>query len=359
MKILVDLGHPAHLHFFKHSMRKMEEKGHQVLIIAKEKDETLALLDAYGLKYRRVGKYHKNNLAKAADLLKIDFATYKIAKKFNPDILTGAGSVNAAHVAALLRKPCILFGDNERVWLDQKLFLPFVSVFCTPTSFRKDLGKKHIKYNGSDELAYLHPKYFQPNSAVLSEAGLKVSDKFIILRLNAWTALHDIGQSGFNFKDEEEMVRFITELEKYGKVFISTEKDLPSTLKGHQVHISPEKMHDLLYFATMYIGEGATMAAEAAVLGTPSIYVSSISLGYINELRDSYDLVRTCWNFENALEEAQLLLDRPKLKQEWQIGRQKLLQDKVDVTEFMVKLIENYPHFVEKVNFSGGTYWGE
>ncbi len=37
----------------------------------------------------------------------------------------------------------------------------------------------------------------------------------------------------------------------------------------------------LLAYATLFIGEGATMASECAVLGTPAIYVNSLQLGYL------------------------------------------------------------------------------
>ena len=57
------------------------------------------------------------------DLPKIDYNMYKIARKFKPDILTGFGSVNAAHVSALLRKPCILFTDTEHCPEQQILYI--------------------------------------------------------------------------------------------------------------------------------------------------------------------------------------------------------------------------------------------
>ena len=66
-------------------------------------------------------------------------------------------------------------------------------------------------------------------------------------------------------------------LEKYGKVFITSEVTLPDHLKKYQITIPLEKLHDLLYFATLYFGEGSTTAAEAAMMGTPAVYVSSLA----------------------------------------------------------------------------------
>ena len=38
----------------------------------------------------------------------------------------------------------------------------------------------------------------------------------------------------------------------------------------------PEQIHDLLNYSSGYVGEGASMAKEAAVLGVPSVYVSAL-----------------------------------------------------------------------------------
>ena len=75
----------------------------------------------------------------------------------------------------------------------------------------------------------------------------------------------------------------IKTLSKYAKVFISSEDSLPDEFRPWQISIPPEKMHDALAYATLFIGEGATMASECAVLGTPAIYVNSLQLGYLFE----------------------------------------------------------------------------
>ena len=49
MRILTQVGHPAHVHFFKHFVWDMEKRGHKILICATNKDVALSLLDAFGL----------------------------------------------------------------------------------------------------------------------------------------------------------------------------------------------------------------------------------------------------------------------------------------------------------------------
>ncbi|MDI6730842.1 MAG: DUF354 domain-containing protein [Candidatus Altarchaeum sp.] len=348
MKILVDIGHPAHVHLFKNFIRNMEKKGHEILITAKDKDVTLELLNNYRFKYEIVGKYGKSTLSKIKDIISIDYKMYKIAKKFKPDILTGVSAVNAAHVSALLRKQCVVFDDTEHSSIEHKLYVPFSDTVCTPSCFKKDLGRKQVRYNGFKELAYLHPNQFKPNPEVLDELNLSQDDKFIILRFVSWSASHDIGQKGFDLESKSKVVK---ELEKYAKVFITSEAKLEKDLEKYRITISPEKIHDLLCYATMYIGESGTMTTESAILGTPSIYVSSLSgkMGNFIELENDYELVYSFKTQEDGINKAFELLKNPDLKQEWGGKREKLLNDKIDVTDFMVKFIEDYPKSFNKI----------
>jgi len=108
-----------------------------------------------------------------------------------------------------------------------------------------------------------------------------------------------------------------------------------------------------MYFATMYIGDSQTMAAEAAVLGTPSLRFNDFvgKLSYLEELEHTYGLtygIKTDQP-QKLLDKIEELLANPNLKEEWQEKRKKMLADKIDVTSFMVWLIENYPASAQKV----------
>ena len=47
MKVLFDLGHPAHVHYFKNLIELLQKHGHKVLVIARKKDVTQKLLKNY------------------------------------------------------------------------------------------------------------------------------------------------------------------------------------------------------------------------------------------------------------------------------------------------------------------------
>jgi hypothetical protein len=270
----------------------------------------------------------------------LDLRMYIAVRKFRPDIFLGFGSIRAAHASKLMGKPCIALDDTEHAKWEHLLYVPFTDAILTPACFNKDFGKKQIRYNGYTELAYLHPRYFKPNPSVLHEMGIEKNDPYILLRFVSWSASHDVGQHGIRNKYD-----LVKKLEKYGRVFISSEGSLPSELRSYSLSLSPEKIHDVLYFAHLYLGEGGTMATEAALLGTPSLFVSSLAgtMGNFIELEKKYGLMYSYKDPDRAVDHAIELLHQNKLKECWQQKRDLLLNDKIDVTEFLIDFVENYP----------------
>jgi predicted glycosyltransferase len=193
---------------------------------------------------------------------------------------------------------------------------------------------KQARYNGYQELAYLHPAYFHPDPAFLSSLDMDENERIIVLRFVSWGASHDVGQHGVTNK--LEMVR---ELEKYGKVFITSEQELEPELERYKIHLRPEKLHDLLYYASLYLGDGGTTAVESAILGTPSIYVSSLAgtMGNFTELEEKYGLMYCFKDSGQALQKAVEILNNKQAKQEWGRKKDQLIRDKIDVTGFIVE----------------------
>lgn len=343
MRVLVDISHPAHVHLFKNLIYNLMNDGHEVRITTRDKEVTLDLLHAYNLEFECTGKNYKGLVNKAAGMIKNDFKIYKIAKSFKPDILISTGSPYAAQVSRLIRKPHIAFSDSEPVTLIIYTAFPFTDVICTPVSYKRKLSPhKHIKYNGYHELAYLHPRYFKPDHSVLDEIGLDKTERFAILRFVAWRASHDVGHVGFSMEAKRKLIK---ELEKRCRVFITSEAGLPSDLEKYRIIIPPHRIHDLLYYADILAGDSQTMTTEAAVLGTPAVRYNSLvgTMGNFEELERKYNLIYSFRDSEKAIAKAIELIEYRNLKKEWEGKRKKLLQDKIDVTQFMTDFVENYP----------------
>lgn len=356
MKILIDIGHPAHVHFFKNAVFDLKKKGHQVLVTAMDKEVTIELLKSHGIEHIVVGKQSTSN--SVFQWIMRDLKILKIAQKFNPDILMGISNPCIAHPSWLLRKKSIIFDDTEHASFAHKVTYPFADVICTPSCFQNDIGKKQIRYNGYHELAYLHPKYFTPNPVVLEEIGLSRDDNIFMIRFAAFGAQHDTKTE--NFK-KEYILPLIRKLEKHGKIIISSEKKLGKDLEKYQYNLSPDKYHDVLYYSKMYIGEGSTSAEEAAIMGVPSLHFERLNvngeifkitsfIGVLDELQNKYGLLYSYCDETELLNKVDVLLSNlDTIKEHWSKKRDVLLRENIDVTAFVVWLVENYPEGIDKL----------
>ncbi|GAP42364.1 predicted glycosyltransferase [Lentimicrobium saccharophilum] len=343
MNVLIDIGHPAHVHLFRHFAEEMQQNGHRILFTCREKEFEIYLLNKYGFQYKSFGKKYKSGFGKLWGLLKFDIKEYLAGLKFKPDIFLSHGSMYAAHAAFLLGKPHISFEDTfnfEQI----RLYKPFTTAILTADYDHPLKSSKVIKYAGYHELAYLHPGRFTPDIHVLEELGVKENEKYVILRFVSWNASHDYGHKGISIGNK---LKAVEEFSKYARVFISSESELPADLKKYKFKIAPHRMHDAIAFADMLFGESSTMSEEAAMLGVPSVYLFNNSTFYTQHLEKEYSLM---FNFseseqdqQKAIEKGIELLQMPGLKEEWKKRRDRMLAEKIDVTAFLVWFIENYP----------------
>jgi len=345
MRIVVDVNHPAQVHFFKNFTWEMQRRGHEVLITASKKDLTQYLLSKYGFDCCFLTGYGSSMAKKILNVPIIDLKMYYSIKYFQPDLFLGFGSIRAAHVAKLMGKPCINFDDDEYSY---PYYHFFADAICGFSGF-KLTGPKTLKINGFKEIAYLHPNYFEPNPVILDRSGISPSEKFTLVRFVSWNAFHDVGEKGF---DSLSKIRLIHELSEYSSVFISSEAPLPKELEEYRLPIPPENIHDLLHYATLLVSDSQTMTTEAAVLGTPAVrsnsFVGMNDMGNFVELEKNYGLIFNCGSEETALHTAVQILNIHDIKGKWAKKRENLLKDKIDVTAFMVWFIENYPQsFIE------------
>ena len=343
MNILIDIGHPAHVHLFRNFANEMVSKDHKLLFTCREKEFETYLLSYYGLPFKSLGRKYSSIPGKLWGLMEFDIKEFITGFNFKPDIFFSHGSMYAAHASFLLRKPHISLEDTfnfEQI----KLYKPFTDAILTSDYNHPLESEKIIRYSGYHELAYLHPKRFTPDRSVMRELGVSDKEKYTLLRFVSWKASHDKGHKGISF---ENKLKAITTFNEYGKVFISSEAELPKELKPYQLKISPHRIHDAIAYASIVFGESSTMAEEAAMLGTPSIYLFNNSTYYTKHLEEKYQLL---FNFSESEEDQQKaifkgfeLINQTGVKDEWSLKRQKMLSEKIDVTTFLVWFVENWP----------------
>ena len=344
MRVLVEIAQQTNVHLFKNIIWELEKRGHKVMIVARNRELTLQLLDIYGFKYISLSTAKPGLIQLFKEMLERDIKMVRIVKRFKPDMLVGHTTC-FTHVSKLTGVRSILDHDDGRAggflfWFSY----PFADVYCTPSCLRGNFGEKHVKYKGYKELAYLHPNHFKPNPEILNELGLKEDEKFFVLRFSALQAVHDVGKKGIGIEMRREIIK---ELEKYGKVFISSEANMSSEFERYRIPVLPHKVHDMLYYAQMYIGDSQTMASEAAVLGTPSIRSNSFvgKISYLEELENRYGLT---YGFKvedqgEMLKKIKELSQDKNLKERWLEKRKRMLKEKIDVAQFLVEFIEDFP----------------
>ncbi|MBN1337750.1 MAG: hypothetical protein JXA03_00425 [Bacteroidales bacterium] len=351
MKYLLDIGHPAHVHYYKNFAKTVLSRGDRVLFTCRDKEVTIALLEHYHLSYISFGRSYKSVTGKIFGLFYFTWRVFFIALRFKPDIILNA-SMYGAICAWLLRKPHVSLEDTfnmEQV----KLYLPFTGCVLTGDYEHPPLGPKELQFSGYQELLYLHPNHFTPDKSVTGELGLSENEPYVIVRFVSWDASHDIGHSGINMQNKLEAVKAFSH---YSKVFISSEKPLPPDLEPYRFPLSPERMHHAMAFASLIYGESATMVSEGAMLGIPGIYLDNTGRYYTTDQEKSFALV---FNYsespedqKKSIEKGVELLKTPGIREQWQEKRRKMLEQKIDVPAFFVWFVDHYPesHRIMKEN---------
>ncbi|HEX9909174.1 MAG TPA: DUF354 domain-containing protein [Thermoplasmata archaeon] len=342
MRIAFIINTAGQVNFHKNIISKLIEHGHSITVLARDHGETITLLNEIGMTY---DSYFKAPAGKATKLITFPVAVLSMCEllgKRAVDLIVTFG-IDGAFASRLLGIPSVVFTDSEPTPIQLLMLVPTADVIITPSCFRKNLGKKHIKVNGYKELSYLHPTIFEPNQNVLKLMGLDEEDEYAILRFNAFDCVHDFGVKGIG---TEQKRRIAAALSQHLRVFISSESPLPPDLERFSLQIPKSRIHDAIYYAKLVFGDTQTMITEAGILGTPAVrcnsFVGDNDMGNFMELESQYGLVLNFRNPDEALKKAIEIATSSTAKKEWHQKRARLLSEKIDMVDFMVGSIEKY-----------------
>ena len=382
MKILVYMGHPAHFYLYKNTFKQLREDGHQVEILIKKKDILQTLLDNQGWEYHNILQEGRKNskLGMLIGMLKRAWRLNSFVRQYKPDILTGT-SVENSYIGKLRHIPVINCNEDDAavVPLYAKLSYPWADAILNPIVCNS--GKwdsKATKYPSYQELAYLHPNHFTADAKVVTGYGIDVTKPYFVMRFASLHAHHDNGIKGINTEIAERLVEI---LKSHGRIYITSERPLEPQFEQYRIKINPLDMHHVMAFASLYIGDSQTMAAEAGVLGVPFVRFNDFvgRIGYLRELEDVYELGYGIHasalpsdspirkndgsvqpSGTEALYQAveQLVaMDAAERKALYQQRRQKMLADKIDCAKFLTYFIENYPQSAEETKKADANFW--
>ncbi len=345
MKIGIFAITPAQIHFYKNIVNDLRQAGHETYLLIRDYGESCQLVKELGIEHFVFSNPPDSKIGKMANFpFEILRCTAYLRSK-GVEVVTGFG-LYEAYTSIGLRCPSITFTDSEytcnrlsfsiQFWLSEK----FMDHIITPEKYSQDLGDKQIRVKSYKELAYLHPNYFQPDPRVFDELGIPPGEPYVILRFNAFDAVHDVGISGF---DDHQRELLVDVLKDHARVFISAEGKLNDNLKKYLLPTKKCRIHDAIAFAKLLVTDTQTMATESALLGTPTIrvnsFVGSNDMSNFIELEQDYGLI---YNFNNpldAIEQAEKLISDPSLKKDWQKKRDHLLSDKGDIVHYFARFL--------------------
>src|SRR5688500_8018861 len=139
MRILIDINHPAHVHYFRNFYKIMTGMGHELLVVSRNKEIEHRLLNLYGIPFVDRGKGRTGKYSKFFYLLYADTKLLSLALRFKPDVFINFLHPYPSHVAKLLGKVSLVFSDTEHARLHHKLTFPFSTMFFTTTCNRQQL----------------------------------------------------------------------------------------------------------------------------------------------------------------------------------------------------------------------------
>lgn len=344
MRIAVTVSTPKHAHIWKNPVAELRSRGHEVLVTLRDYRETLPVARGVGLVGPTFGRTKGGGWRRMSEYPTHVFGHYRAVRKFRPDILSGTG-VFEAHSGKALRRPAVAWTDTEHAPGHNTLIKLFADCVMVPRSFQSNqFGKKQLGFDSYLELAYLHPNRFSPDKTIIDDLGVSQSEPYALVRFNAWDATHDVNAAGFT---NPERIQLVESLAKHGRVFISPEGDLPAQLEPYRIPTAKHRIHDVLSFASLYVGDSGTMQNEAAILGTPCVRYTNLprelDRGNSEDLERNHGLMTNVRNGQEAITAAVATFADTSARAQSRARVQAMLRKQTDLTAFMVWFLENYP----------------
>lgn len=336
MRIVVDIMHPAHLNFFKNSIRRLSEEGNQVEVIVLDRGKLpeIARREYDNVPLTIIGK-HRGNLLSIlfeANILRF-FKVLKFVRGKKIDLGLSVGSFVLGAALKTLGIPNIQFDDDP----ERKVNVVLEKVTSTKLFFPDTIlkGKKINNFLGLKEWSYLSPKYFKPEPTVVSEFGLKEKE-YIFVR--------EVDTASLNYaKQEKNIIASVAGvLPQNYKYVLSLENKKTSAQYPSNWLILQEPVsdiHSLMYFSVAVISSGDSMAREGAMLGVPSAYCGERVMRANKLLQEKGLLYHIEKNqlpeFINNIKKNEVCLRQNKIREE-------LFKEWDDTNDLIISLVNKY-----------------
>ncbi len=289
MLVWVDCTAAAHPLVLRPLVERLEARGDEVLVTAREYGQTLGILDRLGIPYTAVGSHGgASAFGKGRALAGRSARLARLAWERRPDLAIAHGSVDLAVVSSLFRIPSAQMQDYEFAgWQRQIAFRAARKVLMPdsiPLDRLKKIGAKErklVSYPGLKEEYYLAD--FEPDAAVLDELGLDREKVLVVVRPPPETSEYHARNDVYG----EAIRHLAAAVDVQAVVIPRTERqgDEVRAMRADNL-IVPERAIDaqsLIAYADLVLSAGGTMNREAVALGTPVFTTFAGRMGGVDE----------------------------------------------------------------------------
>ncbi len=290
MKVWVDFTASAHPLVFRPLVERLEAKGHEVEITARDYAQTLQLIESHGMTATVIGHHGgRSALGKARQMRTRLKALRTWAKPRKFDLALAHGSHELTMTARRLGIPSATTFDYEWAWLQHQLGCRAATRVVVPESIPPDRLAKYTavppklkQYPGLKEEYYLSD--FEADESVLPEWSIDPARVLVVLRPPPDVSLYHrhsnplFPQTLEHLGRSEDVHAFVIPRTEEQRDFVKT-LELPSV-------IVPEQAVDaqsLIALADLVVSAGGTMNREAAALGVPVYTTYGGRLGGVDE----------------------------------------------------------------------------
>lgn len=269
MRVHFDISHPAHLNFFKYSIKELHRRGHEIFITVLDRGALISIArrEFQGYMIFRAGRHRGGifSIIVEANILKFfRLLAFYIRKK--PDVTLSCGGFVAGAIMKMAGRPNYQFDDDPERKNNVRLErLTATLLFFPPVTE----ARNNIQiYRGIKEWAYLSPRYFQPDITVLNDYNV-IAGEYIFVR--------EVSRETLNYmhQNKDPIIASLIESTKGFKVLLSLERKQDRFLYPEDWIMLREPVsdiHSLIYYSRALISSGDSMAREACILGVPSFY---------------------------------------------------------------------------------------
>ncbi len=291
MKVWVDCTAAAHPLVLRPIIERLEARGDEVFITAREYGQTVGILDRLGMHYTVVGEHGgASRLGKVRALESRSRALTKVVWERQPELALAHGSVDLAVVSWLLRIASVQMQDYEFANLQRQIAFRAARRVLAPEAIPVDrlrkIGakpKKLVRYPGLKEEYYLAD--FVPDEGIIDDLGLDRTKVIVIVRpppetseYHAPNDIYALTVKALADADGQVQAVIIPRTPQQGEA---------ARALGAPNLLIPDRAIDaqsLIACADLVVSAGGTMNREAVALGTPVYTTFSGKMGGVDEV---------------------------------------------------------------------------